>query len=133
MAEFPAGTEPGTWTPVAGGVGFQNSWNDSGHGDPCAYRFLPFSNEVEIIGDLSVPTFSSDSVIFTLPANLAPASNLQSFQPIVITSTGTVAVVSPRIYIGQSGALTAASASIPGASTGLTTRMAIRCLVSLDF
>ena len=133
MAEFPAGTEPGAWIPVVGGVGFQNSWNDSGHGDPCAYRFLMYTNEVEIIGDLSVPTFSSDSVIFTLPGNFAPNSNLQSFPALIISSTGTVSVVTPRVYIGQSGALTAASASIPGASTGLTSRMAIRCVVSLDF
>jgi hypothetical protein len=136
MPEFSAeavAIMPGPWVPVVGGVGYQNSWADSGHGDPGAYRIQPLTNQVEIIADLSVPTFSSDSVIFQLPVGFRPAS-IQSFQAIIIASTGTVGVTTPRIYVAASnGNVTAANASIPGAASGLTTRMAIHCLVSLDF
>jgi hypothetical protein len=135
MPIYPAGVVaamPGPWITVVGGVAFQNSWADSGHGDPCAYRIQPLTNQVEIIGDLSVPTFSSDSVIFQLPSAFQPAV-IQSFPAIIITSTGTVAVQTPRIYVAANGNVEAANSSIPGASSGLTTRLAIHCLVSLDF
>jgi hypothetical protein len=120
------------WVQVGttGAPAFGTGWANSGSSDPLAFRFLADTMEVEIIGDLSVPTFSGTSIIFTLPSGLQPA-NLQNFPVTIISSTGTASVIGPRIFVGNNGQVTASN--IPGSSTGLTTRMAIRALVSLDF
>jgi hypothetical protein len=133
MPEYPASAAaPGPWILVGTGVGFQNSWADSGFGDPCAYRLLRLVNEVEIKGDLSVPTFSSDSTIFTLPTGFKPSAS-QWFDLAIKTSTGTALVTTSNLQVTQTGVVKAIFNSVPGASTGLTTRAFFNIFVSLDF
>lgn len=120
------------WQQIATGVTYQNSWGDSGNGDPGAWRYIADTNEIEVIADLSVPTFAADSTIFTLPAQFAVGS-AQRFLANIISSTGTPGVQSPQVYYTNSGAIKASQNTIPGAASGLTTRMGIHFFISLDF
>jgi hypothetical protein len=119
------------WQEIATGATYQNSWADSGFGDPGAWRYIADTNEIEVIADLAVPTFAADSTIFTIPGPNLPAS-AQWFPATIKTSTGSPLVVTPNVQVSTSGVVKAIFNSIPGASTGLTTRMVIHFLVSLD-
>ncbi len=120
------------WNEIATGVTYQNSWGDSGNGDPGAWRYIADTNEIEVIADLSVPTFAADSTIFTLPAQFATGS-AQRFAATIISSTGTPGVQTPQVYYTNSGAVKASQNTIPGSATGLTTRMGIHFFISMDF
>ena len=122
----------GAWQQIATGVGYVNSWADSGNGDPGAWRYIPDTNEVEIIADLSVPTFAADSTIFTLPSQYIPSSP-QRFSVNIVSSTGSPGVQSPQAFVTNSGAIKASQNTIPGSASGLTTRLTLHVFISLDF
>lgn len=120
------------WNQIATGVGYQNGWTDSGFSDPGQWRFIADTSTIEVIADLSVPTFSSDSTIFTLPTKYGP--NVVQWFPVAIkTSTGSAQVTTPNIQVGTGGVVKAIFSSIPGASSGLTTRLFFHIFISLDF
>jgi hypothetical protein len=118
---------PGTWIAVSGGVGFTNSWSNTGAGVPNAqYRYWQLLNSVEVIGDVSHASNSGSSSPFTLPSALIPAN--QQIYPVYLVCTGGYAngTSPPLVTLTGSGQI-----NIQGMPAG-TTRVAFHCFFSLD-
>lgn len=97
-----AQTQPGVWIPVLGGVGFQNSWVNTGAPwAPASYRLSADGKHVELVGAVSVG--AGNTTIFQLPPALRP-----------LTQRG---LPSPNTTNGYSNYIlvTSASAGTPGA------------------
>lgn len=112
---------------------YQNGYTDSGAGVAGQYRLVGQpANEIEIIGDLAVPA-PSGVVIASLAqdANGVPTNygvtSLQQLTFIVIGSTGTASVLTPRVFVSGTPA-TLTAINIP---TG-TTRGFFHGFVSID-
>ncbi len=120
-----------TWHPVQGGVGFQNSWADSGAANAVTTQYrLNALNETEIVGDLTVPVAGPNAIIFTLPAGYRPAHIQQIPFVIVSQAGGAPQVTTMRAFVGSSGDVTAAN--FPAGLTSMRVAFPADTSISLD-
>lgn len=104
-----------TWHPLT----FAGTWANSGVGVAGQYQRLP-TDEIEVIGDLTPPAGSPNSLIATLQTGYNIAS-LQQIDVTVITSTGAVSVLTPRVFASGSP-VSLTSVNIPAGTTRIFIR-----------
>lgn len=133
QAPLASGPSSGLWNYVGSGSNpaFQNSWANSGSGPNLAYRFVTSPPKtVEIIGDLTIPVSSPNTLIFTLPSGFRPATQQTLALGIITAGAGGSTQVSTyRVTAGTSGTVTAF-----GIPTGLAAggRGFLHGFISLD-
>src|SRR5215469_10361968 len=93
-----------------------NGWANTGGGNVSAqYRTWPLLNSVEVIGTINAGTLTNGTNIAT---GLPVAASSQFVIVMVTTSTGAVAVTTPRLFVDTSGDLQVFS--IPASTTTIS-------------
>lgn len=133
QAPLASGPSSGLWNYVGSGSNpaFQNSWANSGSGPNLAYRFVGSPPKtVELIGDLTIPVSSPNTLLFTLPSAFRPATQQTLALGIITAGAGGSTQVSTyRVTVGTSGTVTGF-----GIPTGLASggRGFLHGFISLD-
>ena len=86
------------WVAITGGIGYKNSWQDSGASNYAAGRFRKSGSYVQLGGSIS--SGASGQVAFTLPAGYIPKYAL------ALPATATVSPYGAAILVDTSGNVT---------------------------
>jgi hypothetical protein len=120
---------PEVWHAVAGGVGYSNSWADTGAGVPTGkYRVIGSPvNSVEVIADISHAAIAGTSATFTLPVGYRPAN--QQIWPLgfLVCTAGFANAANPPLVTVTTGGVVNLQ-SLPAG----TTRVQFHFIISLD-